>query len=65
MSFSCQQVSFKPQVGAKIGLNINLTVRGKHCDREVYWHRQKEWSVFAFAPPLGHSGVVRLKEAKN
>ncbi len=36
---------FKPQVGAKIGLNINLTVRGKHYDREVYWHRQKDWGV--------------------
>jgi hypothetical protein len=36
---------FKPQTGAKIGLNINLTVRGKHYDREVYWHRQKDWSV--------------------
>ncbi|MCS3920294.1 hypothetical protein Q2T83_10390 [Fervidibacter sacchari] len=30
---------FKPQVGVKIGLNINLTVRGKHYDRDVYWHR--------------------------
>jgi hypothetical protein len=20
-------------------------VRGKHYDREVYWHRQKDWSV--------------------
>lgn len=36
---------FKPQVGAKIGLNINLTVRGKHYEREVYWHRQKDWRV--------------------
>jgi len=42
LSFSCQQVSFKAlslKSVLKIGLNINLTVRGKHYDRDVYWHR--------------------------
>lgn len=36
---------FKPQVGAKLGLNINLTVYSERGTREVYWHRQKDLGV--------------------
>lgn len=36
---------FKPQVGAKLGLNINLTIHSERGAREVYWHRQKDLGV--------------------
>jgi len=36
---------FKPEAGAKLGLNLNLTVHGKHGVREVYWHRHKDSGI--------------------
>ena len=36
---------FKTQVGAKLGLNINLTVCSERGTREVYWHHQKDLGV--------------------
>ncbi len=36
---------FRPQVGARLGLNINITVKGQGFDREVYWLRPKDWST--------------------
>ncbi len=37
--------NFRPQVGARLGLNINITVKGQRFDREVYWLRPKDWST--------------------
>ena len=28
---------YRPEVGARLGLSVNLTVKGKRFDREVYW----------------------------
>lgn len=50
---------YNPQVGVKLGLNINLTVWGKHRDREVFWHRQKDWNTL-HSPHLW--GTVELSE---
>lgn len=51
--------NFRPQVGVKIGLNINLTVKGRRYDREVYWHRQKGSGVLQ-APNLW--GTIELSD---
>ncbi|MGQ9520344.1 MAG: sugar-binding protein [Candidatus Fervidibacter sp.] len=51
--------NLRPQVGAKMGLNINLTVKGKRYDREVYWHRQKDSGVLQ-APNLW--GTIELSD---
>jgi hypothetical protein len=32
---------FKPVVGAKLGLNLNLSVKGTTQDREVFWTQPK------------------------
>jgi hypothetical protein len=37
---------FKPEAGGKLGLSVNLTVKGKRFAREVYWPWTKsDWSV--------------------
>ncbi len=50
---------FLPQAGACWGLNLNLTVKGKWHDREVYWHRPKDWAILHL-PHLW--GMVVLSE---
>lgn len=49
---------FKPAAGAKIGLNLNLTVKGQHEEREVYWITPKSDDI---AQP-GQWGTVTLAE---
>ena len=36
---------YRPKAGARLGLNLNLTVKGRRLDREVYWPRRKDWGV--------------------
>jgi len=31
----------EPQVSARLGVNLNLTVKGRQFDREMYWSASK------------------------
>jgi hypothetical protein len=37
--------NFRPQVGRRLGLNVNLTVQSKQNSREVYWPNPKKFGV--------------------
>ena len=36
-----QIVNYRPQIGGKLGLNLNLTIQGKQTNREAYWPGSK------------------------
>lgn len=36
---------YRPKTAASIGLNLNLTIKGRRFDREVYWPSPKGWGV--------------------
>jgi len=43
---------YRPEVGAKVGLSVNLSVKGKRFAREVYWPWTKTDSALANWPKL-------------
>lgn len=49
---------YDPAPGERLGLNVNLTVKGERYDREVYWSRSKASDI---ADPAGW-GSVELVE---
>jgi hypothetical protein len=36
---------YRPVAGEKIGVNLNLSVRGQRAEREVYWPNAKAWGA--------------------
>ena len=39
--------NYHPQVGSRLGLNLNLTIQGKELNREAYWPSPKKSGVTA------------------
>lgn len=48
---------YAPKTGGRIGLNINLTVKGARYDREVFWPEAKNWGIMNLPK---HWGSVEL-----
>ena len=42
---AAQLKHYQPKAGATIGLNVNLTVKSKRLDRELYWPTPKSAGV--------------------
>ena len=43
---AAQLQKYRPEVGARLGLSVNLTVKGKRFTREVYWPWTKtDWAL--------------------
>jgi len=49
---------FQAKAGARLGLNLNLTVKGKQLDREVYWPARKDWAVMNLPKVWGSMELV-------
>ena len=50
---------FKPAAGGSIGLNLNLTIKGKQYSREVFWPSPKSYNI---AEKPGSWGSLELAE---
>jgi hypothetical protein len=56
---AAQLQKYEPKAGARLGVNLNLTVKGRQFDREVYWPASKAggtpdkpgaWGTMELAP---------------
>ncbi|MCY3021020.1 MAG: hypothetical protein NTW87_18550 [Planctomycetota bacterium] len=52
--------NYRPEIGARLGLNLNLTVKGQRFSREVYWPWTKADWALANWPKMW--GTVQLAE---
>ncbi|NQT50478.1 hypothetical protein HQ576_00420, partial [bacterium] len=49
---------FQPKAGARLGLNLNLTVKGAKLDREIYWPARKDWGAMNLPKTWGSMVLV-------
>lgn len=49
---------FQPKAGARLGVNLNLTVKGTKLDREIYWPARKDWGVMNLPKTWGTMVLV-------
>ena len=42
---AAQIQNYHPEVGGRLGLNLNLTIQGKQANREAYWPSPKKFGV--------------------
>ena len=55
---AAQLKGYQPKAGARLGLNVNLTVKGRRLDREVYWPAAKDWAVMNLPKVWGSAELV-------